>query len=54
MLDVKKVATKSVGCKKIKSGKESQSNEFKVTNEIKKGKNIFMLQHIFPCRDLNF
>ena len=36
---------------KIKSGKESQNNETEVTTEIKKGKNIFMLQHQIPCRD---
>ena len=33
---------------------KSQNNEIKVTTEIKEGKNIFMLQHNFPCRDLNF
>ena len=39
---------------KIKSGKESQNNEIKVTTEIKEGKNIFMLQRNFPCRGLKF
>ena len=47
-----KVATKNAGCKKKKkSGKESQNNETEVTTEIKKGKNIFMLQHQIPCHD---
>ena len=36
-----KVTTKSVGCEKKKSGKESQNNEIKVTTEIKEGKNNF-------------
>ena len=43
--------TLDVKNKKKKSGKESQNNETEVTTEIKKGKNIFMLQHQIPCRD---
>ena len=39
---------------KNKSGKESQKNEIEVTTEIKKRKNIFMLQHHIPYHDLNF
>ena len=42
MLDVKN---------KKKNGKESQNNETEVTTEIKKGKNIFILQYQIPCRD---
>ena len=36
---------------KIKSGKESQNNEIKVTTDINEGNNMFMLQHQSPCRD---
>ena len=39
---------------KNKSGKESQNIEIEVTIGIKEGKNIFMLHHQIPCRDLNF
>ena len=34
--------------------KKAKNNEIEVTTEIKDGKNIFMLQHHIPCRDLNF
>ena len=36
---------------KNKKWKRKSNNETEVTTEIKKGKNIFMLQHHFPCRD---
>ena len=48
---IQKFQPRIAGCEKIKSGKESQNNETEVTTEIKEGKNIFMLQHHFPCRD---
>ena len=48
---IQKLQPRMLDVKKLKSGKESQNNETEVTTELKKGKNIFMLQHQIPCRD---